>query len=121
MFAELVVPAWASLEKDGTFTNTERRIQRLYKAMEPIGESKADWEIIQLIANRMGAKWNYTHPSDIMDEVARLTPLFAGVRYDRLEGFTSQHSPAYPYRTDSPLLFTLNFPFPPPSTTSHPV
>jgi len=75
-----------SLEKDGTFTSTERRIQRLYKAMEPVGQAKADWEIIQLIANRMGGKWKYKHPSEVMDEVARVTPLFAGVNYERLEG-----------------------------------
>ncbi len=80
-YADLVLPAAASLEKDGTFTSTERRIQRINKAMEPLGESKADWEIIQLIANRMGGNWNYKHPSEIMDEVARLTPLFAGVSY----------------------------------------
>jgi len=54
-------PAVPSLEKDGTFTSTERRIQRLYKAMEPVGQAKADWEIIQLIANRMGGKWKYKH------------------------------------------------------------
>src|SRR5260370_26948114 len=112
MFAELVVPAWASLEKDGTFTNTERRIQRLYKAMEPLGESKSDWEIIQLIANRMGAKWNYTHPSEIMDEVARLTPLFAGVSYYRLEGFSCQQWPVHAHGTDSPPPFTDKFPLP---------
>jgi formate dehydrogenase major subunit len=111
-FADLVLPAAASLEKDGTFTSTERRIQRLYKAMEPLGESKADWEIIQLIANRMGGNWNYTHPSEIMDEVARLTPLFAGVSYDRLEGFASQQWPVHADGTDSPLLFTEKFPFP---------
>jgi formate dehydrogenase major subunit len=112
MFADLVLPACSSLEKEGTFTSTERRIQRLYKAMEPLGESKADWEIIQLIANRMGGKWNYTHPSEIMDEVARLTPLFAGVSYDRLEGFNSQQWPVHADGTDSPLLFTEKFPFP---------
>jgi formate dehydrogenase major subunit len=80
--------------------------------MEPLGESKADWEIIQLIANRMGGKWNYTHPSEIMDEVARLTPLFAGVSYDRLEGFNSLQWPVHADGTDSPLLFTEKFPFP---------
>src|SRR6202012_342269 len=88
-YADLVLPACPSLEKDGTFVSTERRIQRIYKAIEPLGEAKADWEIIQLIANRMGANWNYKHPSEIMDEVASLTPLFAGVSYDRLEGFNS--------------------------------
>ncbi len=55
-YADLVLPASPSLEKDGTFINTERRIQRLYKALEPLGESKPDWEIIQLIANRLGAR-----------------------------------------------------------------
>jgi formate dehydrogenase major subunit len=111
-YADLILPAAASLEKDGTFTSTERRIQRINKAMEPLGDSKPDWEIIQLIANRMGAKWNYQHPSEIMDEVARLTPLFAGVRYDRLEGFNSLQWPVHADGTDSPLLFTEKFPFP---------
>ena len=111
-YADLVLPAATSLEKDGTFTNTERRIQRIYKAMEPLGESKPDWEIIQLIANRMGAKWKYNHPSEIMEEVASLTPLFAGVSYERLEGFRSQQWPVHADGTDSPLLFTEKFPFP---------
>jgi len=111
-YADLVLPACPSLEKDGTFTNTERRIQRIYKALDPLGESKADWEIIQLIANRMGANWKYDHPSQIMDEVARLTPLFAGVSYERLEGYKSQQWPVHKDGTDSPLLFTEKFPFP---------
>ncbi len=55
-YADLILPASPSLEKDGTFVNTERRIQRLYKALEPLGESKPDWEIIQLIANKLGAE-----------------------------------------------------------------
>jgi formate dehydrogenase major subunit len=120
-YADLVLPAAASLEKDGTFTSTERRIQRIYKAMEPIGEAKADWEIIQLIANRMGGNWKYTHPSEIMDEVARLTPLFAGVSYDRLEGFNSLQWPVHADGTDSPLLFTEKFPFPDGKAKFHPV
>jgi formate dehydrogenase major subunit len=111
-YADLILPAAASLEKDGTFTSTERRIQRIYKALEPLGESKPDWEIIQLIANRLGANWNYKHPSEIMDEVASLTPLFAGVSYERLEGFKSQQWPVASDGTDSPLLFTEKFPFP---------
>ncbi|MBS1798269.1 MAG: formate dehydrogenase subunit alpha [Acidobacteria bacterium] len=111
-YADLVLPAAASLEKDGTFTSTERRIQRIYKVLEPLGESKADWEIIQLIANRMGAKWSYKHPSEIMDEIASLTPFFAGVSYTRLEGFNSLQWPVAADGTDSPLLFTERFPFP---------
>ncbi|HEY6376190.1 MAG TPA: formate dehydrogenase subunit alpha [Edaphobacter sp.] len=111
-FADIVLPAAASLEKEGTFTSTERRIQRIYKAMEPLGESKPDWEIIQLIANRMGAHWNYAHPSEIMDEVARLTPMFAGVNYNRLEGYKSLQWPVAADGKDSPLLFTEKFNFP---------
>jgi formate dehydrogenase major subunit len=120
-YADLVLPAVPSLEKDGTFTSTERRIQRIYKVMEPLGDAKADWEIIQLIANRMGANWNYQHPSDIMDEVARLTPLFAGVNYERLEGFKSLQWPVHADGTDSPLLFTEKFPFPDGKAKFYPV
>jgi formate dehydrogenase major subunit len=111
-YADLVLPAAASLEKDGTFTNTERRIQRIYKALDPLGESKPDWEIIQLIANRLGAGWKYAHPSEIMAEIAGLTPLFAGVSYERLEGYKSLQWPIAKDGTDSPLLFTEKFPFP---------
>jgi len=111
-YADLILPAAASLEKDGTFTSTERRIQRIYKALDPLGESKADWEIIQLIANRLGGNWKYKHPSDVMEEVARLTPMFAGVNYERLEGFKSLQWPVAADGKDSPLLFTEEFPFP---------
>jgi formate dehydrogenase major subunit len=120
-YADLVLPAVPSLEKEGTFTSTERRIQRIYRAMEPLGEAKADWEIIQLIANRMGGNWRYTHPSEIMDEVARLTPLFAGLKYDRLEGFNSLQWPVHADGTDSPLLFTERFPFPDGKARFYPV
>ena len=80
--------------------------------MEPLGESKADWEIIQLVANRMGAKWKYKHPSEIMDEIAGLTPLFAGVKYELLEGFRSLQWPVHEDGTDTPLLFLDKFNFP---------
>nr|WP_176586666.1 formate dehydrogenase subunit alpha [Sulfolobus acidocaldarius] len=106
--ADVVLPVASNLEKDGTFVNTERRIQRFYKAMEPIGEAKADWEIIQMIANAMGANWNYKHPSDIMDEVAKLCPIFSGVTYAKLEGFNSLLWPVYEER-DTPLLYTEKF------------
>ncbi len=113
-YADLILPASPSLEKDGTFTSTERRIQRLYKALEPLGDSKPDWEIIQLIARKLGGAggWNYRHPSEIMDEVARLTPLFAGVTYDRLEGYKTLQWPVAKDGTDTPLLFKDKFPFP---------
>ncbi len=69
-YADVVLPACPSLEKTGTFTNTERRIQRLYQALEPKGESKPDWVIIQDVARTLGYDWNYTNPSQIMDEIA---------------------------------------------------
>jgi formate dehydrogenase major subunit len=76
-FADVVLPAAPSLEKEGTFTNTERRIQRLYQVFEPLKGTKPDWQIIQEIANRFGADWSYDNPSEIMQEIASLTPLFA--------------------------------------------
>ena len=85
-YADVILPASPALEKEGTFVSTERRIQRLYQAMEPLGESKPDWIIIQEIAQRLGADWNYTHPADVMHECASLAPMFAGVTYDRLAG-----------------------------------
>ncbi len=65
-FADVILPASPSLEKEGTFTSTERRIQRLYQVFEPLEGSRPDWEIIQDVANRLGAGWNYEHPSEIM-------------------------------------------------------
>ncbi len=120
-FADVVLPASPSLEKEGTFVNTERRIQRLYRAFEPLGESKPDWEIIQLIANRLGAGWHYEHPSDIMTEIASLTPIFAGVTYERLEGYRSLQWPVEADGKDSPVLFLDKFPFPDGKATFYPV
>ncbi|CRK80416.1 formate dehydrogenase subunit alpha [Neobacillus massiliamazoniensis] len=111
-FADVVLPAAPSLEKDGTFTNTERRIQRLYQALEPLGESKPDWWIIQQIAKYMGVNWNYKHPSEIMDEIANLCPTFAGVSYERLEGWNSLIWPVQKDGTDEPLLYIKRFNFP---------
>jgi formate dehydrogenase major subunit len=120
-YADLVLPACPSLEKDGTFTSTERRIQRIYKALEPLGESKADWEIIQMIANRLGAGWSYGHPSEIMEEVAGLTPMFAGVTYERLEGYKTLQWPVARDGTDTPLLFKDKFPFDDGKAKFHPI
>jgi formate dehydrogenase major subunit len=111
-FADVVLPASPSLEKEGTFTSTERRIQRLYQVFEPLEGSRPDWQIIQDIANRLGAKWQYQHPSEIYREVASLTPLFAGVTYERLEGFKSLQWPVAADGTDQPLLYTKEFAFP---------
>ena len=110
-YADVILPASPSLEKDGTFTNTERRVQRLYQALEPLGDSKPDWQITQMIAKAMGFDWNYRHPSEIMDEIAALTPLLAGVRYDRLEGYNSLQWPVNEDGTDTPLLYLDGFNF----------
>ncbi|BFI75653.1 formate dehydrogenase subunit alpha [Sulfurisphaera ohwakuensis] len=107
--ADVVLPAAASLEKEGTFVNTERRIQRIYKAFDPLGDSKPDWEIIQMIANALGANWNYSSPAEIMEEIRRLCPIFAGVTYDRLEGFKSLVWPVNEDGTDTPLLYVNAF------------
>ena len=91
--ADVVLPATSFAEKDGTFTNSERRVQRVRKAVEPIGESRPDWEIICDLARQMSLdlglgledQFAYTHPSEIWQEMADNTPIIAGISYDRLE------------------------------------
>jgi formate dehydrogenase alpha subunit len=84
--AHVVLPATSFAEKDGTFTGTDRRIQRVCKAVEPLGESKADWEILCELAQRMGASgFDFDSPSEVMDEIAQVTPIYGGVSYERLE------------------------------------
>ncbi|MEN2988586.1 formate dehydrogenase subunit alpha [Tistrella sp. BH-R2-4] len=83
-YAHVFLPGSTFLEKDGTFTNAERRIQRVRRVMTP-RSGKADWEITLDIAHAMGYAMTYSHPSEIMDEIARVTPTFTGVSYDRLE------------------------------------
>jgi formate dehydrogenase major subunit len=100
-----------SLEKDGTFTNTERRVQRLYQALEPTGNSKPDWWILQQVANRMGFNWNYEHPSEIFAEMASLSPFFTHCNYDVLEGWNS-FTWGSPDGTDTPVLYLNGFNFP---------
>src|SRR5882757_2551792 len=111
-FADVILPASPSLEKEGTFTSTERRIQRLYEVFEPLQGSRPDWRIIQDVANRLGASWNYQHPSEIYHEMVSLTPLFAGATYERLEGYKTLQWPVADDGTDEPLLYTKAFHFP---------
>ena len=111
-FADVVLPACPSLEKEGTFTNTERRIQRIYRAFEPLAGSRPDWTIVQEIANRLGARWTYGHPSQVMDEIASLTPMFAGVSYARLEGYRSLQWPVAGDGTGQALHYAEGFAFP---------
>lgn len=89
-FADVILPAAAFAEKDGTFSNTERRVQRVRKAVNPPGDAKADWEILMNIMNRMGYDKNYANPSEIMDEIASLTPSYGGINYHRLENESIQ-------------------------------
>ncbi|WP_106752373.1 formate dehydrogenase subunit alpha [Pannonibacter carbonis] len=91
-YAHVFLPGSTFLEKDGTFTNAERRINRVRKVMAP-KNGYADWEITQMLANAMGANWTYTHPSEIMAEISLTTPSFAGVSYERLEELGSVQWP----------------------------
>ncbi len=84
--AHVVLPGTSFAEKDGTFTNTERRVQLVRKAIEPIGEARADWEIIQDLSNRFGYEMNYESAEDIMKEISTLTASYGGITYERLEG-----------------------------------
>jgi formate dehydrogenase major subunit len=110
-YADVVLPGAPSLEKEGTFTSTERRVQRLYQVLEPLGCCRPDWAIIRDVANELGANWDYQHPSQVMDEIASLTPMFAGVNYQRLEGYKSLQWPVAADGSDEPLLYTKNFAF----------
>jgi formate dehydrogenase major subunit len=83
-YAHVFLPGSTFLEKNGTFTNAERRIQPVRKVMEPLNGLE-DWQVTQELARAMGLDWNYTHPREIMDEIARLTPSFAGVSFARLD------------------------------------
>nr|WP_177177395.1 formate dehydrogenase subunit alpha [Bacillus sp. MUM 116] len=110
-YADVILPAAPSLEKDGTFTNTERRVQRLYQALPTLGESKPDWWIIQEIANRFGAGWNFSHPSEIFAEMASLSPLFSQATYEKLQGWNSFLWGSHK-GVSTPLLYVDGFNFP---------
>jgi formate dehydrogenase major subunit len=110
-FADVILPGAPSLEKDGTFTNTERRVQRLHQALQPLGDSKPDWWIFTQLAKKMGFEWNYTHPSEIFDEMASLTPFFSQCNYEVLDGWNSFHWGSID-GSNTPLLYTDGFNFP---------
>ena len=97
-YAHVFLPGSTFLEKDGTFTNAERRINRVRKVMAP-RNGYEDWEVTQMLANAMGAGWTYTHPSQIMDEIAATTPSFANVDYAMLE---ERGSIQWPCNDDAP-------------------
>lgn len=91
-YAHVFLPGSSFLEKDGTFTNAERRISRVRKVMEPLA-GLADWEVTLRFAQALGYELHYAHPSEIMDEIARLTPSFAGVSYARIDELGSLQWP----------------------------
>jgi len=108
-YAHVFLPGSTFLEKDGTFTNAERRIQLVRKVMEPAG-GYADWEVTQELAKAMGLDWNYRHPAEIMDEVARLTPTFKGVSHARLDAEGSLQWPVNDAHPDgSPIMHVDGF------------
>ncbi len=110
--ADVVFPVAGFAEKDGTFTNTERRVQLLRKAMEPPGEARSDWEIICDVSTAMGYEMSYADSAEIMVEIASLVPSYAGVRHERLSGSGLQ----WPvFDTDHPgtrYLYEKDFPTP---------
>ena len=83
-FAHVILPGASFAEKDGTFTNGERRVQRIRKAIEPL-PGMAEWQVVCELSTRMGYPMKYKHPSEIMDEIANLAPAYGGISYERLE------------------------------------
>lgn len=117
-FADVFLPAVSFAEKDGTFTNTDRRVQRVNRAIEPIGQARPDWEIICDLALRIekrlgrpeSAYWNFRHPSEIMAEIGRVSPEYAGIRYHRIEP-TGLQTPVWDENhPGTPYLFGESFP-----------
>jgi formate dehydrogenase major subunit len=108
-YAHIFLPGSTFLEKNGTFTNAERRIQPVRKVMAPLNGLE-DWEVTQGLANALGLGWTYTHPAQIMDEIARLTPSFAGVSFDRLDALGSIQWPCNEAAPDgSPVMHVGGF------------
>jgi formate dehydrogenase major subunit len=108
-YAHVFLPGSTFLEKDGTFTNAERRVQRVRKVMEP-RNGLADWEVTQGLARALGLNWNYAHPSEIMDEVAAVTPSFASLSYARLDELGSIQWPCNEKAPEgTPVMHTAGF------------
>ncbi len=106
--ADVVLPGVSFAEKDGTFTSTERRIQRVRKAIEPLGDSKPDWKIITELSSRLGYRIDYNSPAEIMDEIAKLTPIHGG-SYSKLENFGLQWPCPSPDHPGTPYLHKGSF------------
>ena len=108
--ADVVLPAASFAEKDGTFTNTERRVQRVRKAIEPVGNSRPDWVIICDIAKNMGATgFDFDSPEDIMEEIRGLTPQYGGITYERIEAAGLQWPCQDTEHSGTPYLYAEKF------------
>lgn len=111
-FAHVLLPGSTFLEKNGTFTNAERRINRVRKVMPPVA-GKEDWQVTMALSNALGYAMHYDHPSQIMDEIAQLAPSFAGVSYEKLELQGSLQWPCNDEFPDgSPIMHETHFPTP---------
>ena len=107
--AHVVLPSSAWAEKEGTFTNTERRVQRIRKAVDAPGEARDDWAIITAIADKMGAPWSYDSAQAVFEEVARVTASYAGITYDRIEWKGLQWPCPTPGHPGTPILHGAAF------------
>ncbi|HWK28029.1 MAG TPA: formate dehydrogenase subunit alpha [Solirubrobacter sp.] len=110
-YADVILPASSFLEKAGTFTNAERRVQLVAPAIDPPGGARTDFDIITTLSRALGHEMGWASPSDTMDEIARLTPDWSGISYERL-GRTGLQWPVAPDGTDSPILYTERFELP---------
>ncbi|MCE3267061.1 MAG: formate dehydrogenase, alpha subunit [Solirubrobacterales bacterium] len=110
-YADVVLPASSFLEKTGTFTNAERRLQLVSAAAEPPGSAKTDFEILTMVSAALGYEMGYETPSDVMDEIAEMTPRYAGQSHERI-GRGGLQWPVAADGTDSPILYTDHFELP---------
>jgi formate dehydrogenase major subunit len=110
-YADVILPASSFLEKTGTFTNAERRIQLVRPAIDPPGEARTDFEILTTVSRALGHEMGFAGPEDAMREIAALTPHFAGVTYERL-GRKGLLWPVEPDGTDAPILYAERFDLP---------
>ena len=117
-FADVFLPATSWAEKEGTFTNTDRRVQRVHQAIPPRGQARPDWEIICDLAKRIEARlgrpnsayWDYSQPAEVLDEMGSVVPAYAGVKYERIEDIGLQTPVIDDSHPGTPFLFAESFP-----------
>ena len=110
-YADVILPASSFLEKTGTFTNAERRVQLVEAAADPPGSALTDFEILRRVSSALGHEMDYETPSDVMDEIAEMTPRYAGLSHERM-GRHGQQWPVTADGADSPILYTESFELP---------